>query len=346
MAKDICASCGQEEPPKRGTAKRCKRKDQTIGWICCDSCNNWFHTACVRASSTLLQKIDTYWYFCANCTILGTLVLKQISPPVDQAREDFAKITSTINELSEKLTKLQTELEIWQQNCRKETNKVRNQLLASDQLLDRNSAQRAFVANIETKLAVIESGARFANTCLQSVNGPRIAINKIPFREGENVKFIVRNALRSLGIDETASVVSSCFRTTAKASKWSDRSISPTIIVVLNSREAKEKILKQYFKNCAKAKLSALQAGLALEYRFTVNEVLSVESFRIRNLALRLKHKKLVDSVFVRNDTVSVKLSNHERYTLITSSEHLLKLVSPTPCEDVIVDESRVTPLV
>lgn len=341
MAKDICGTCGQEEPTQASCKKRCKRKNQNIGWISCDSCDKWFHTVCVRVSSLLLADISSYWYFCENCTVRGTLVQKQVSSPTGPTSSDLAKITSTISELSEELVKVQTELEICRSTCRKQIDKLRNQLQTSEQLNDKNSAQRELVADIEKKLEVIESGAKLANTCLRSVNDHRIAINKIPFREGENVKVLVKCVFQCLGIDEADSCISSCFRIPVKASKWSDRSISPTIVVVFNSKEVKEKVLKLYFENFTRAKLSALQTGLALEYRFTVNEVLSLHSFRIRNLALRLKHRKLVDSVFVRNDSVSVRLPNHKRYTVVSSSDHLLELTGRNTIGEVAaVDES------
>lgn len=344
MAKDICETCGQEEP-KSGVKKRGKKKDQTVGWISCDGCKKWFHTVCVRISNLLLQEIDNHWYFCEKCTILGTLIQKQtpaLPPCTNPSSCDLTKVTSTISELSEKLAKLQAELEGCRLTCRRSTDKLRSQLLSLDQIHDRNSAQHKLVSSIEKKIEVIESGARLANTCVRSVNDFRIAINKIPFREGENVKILVQSALISLGVEEADAPVASCFRVPPRASKWSDRSVSPTIIVVFNSKEAKDKVLKQYFENFTRATLSSLRTGLALEYRFTVNEVLSVPTFKIRNLALRLKHRKLIASVFVRNDSVSVRLPNQKRYISITSCDQLVELTNPIGDDIATADESSI----
>lgn len=48
--------------------------------------------------------------------------------------------------------------------------------------------------------------------------------------------------------------------------------------------------------------------------------------FRIRNLALRMKHRKLIQSVFVRNGSVSVRLPNQPRYTEVKDVDHLIEL--------------------
>lgn len=182
MANDICATCGHEEPPKGSIKKRGKRKDQTINWISCDGCNKWLHTSCIRANDVLLRELSKYWYFCPNCTILGTLVPKQVfstSASDCGSSTDLEKITNTITELSEKVEKLRAELEVSRLTCKKQTDKLRNQLTTADQRHDRDSAQRELVSKIEQKLEVIESGTRLANSCLRSVNGHRIAINKI-----------------------------------------------------------------------------------------------------------------------------------------------------------------------
>lgn len=339
MAKDICSSCGQEEPTK---GRKGKKKNQPVSWICCDSCCKWFHTICIRASNLPLEEIVNYWYFCEKCTILGTLIQKQLVASPSATSNDIAKVNDTISELSEKLTKLQTELEASRKAWKKQTDNLRNQLQSSDQIRERHSVQRELVESLETKLDVIQSGAKLANTCLQTVNQNRIAINKIPYRAGENVKDLVRAVLNFLGISDSESHIVDCFRIPAKPSKWSDRSISPTIIVVFSNRDVKDRLLKTYFDNHKRAKLSTLQTGLDLEYRFTLNEVLSVQSFRIRNLALRLKQRQLVESVYVRNDSVSVRLPHQKRYTPITDTTQLLQLTSKEAREHTAADESSI----
>lgn len=120
--------------------------------------------------------------------------------------------------------------------------------------------------------------------------------------------------------------VTQCFRIEVKPSKWSDRSITPTIVAVFYNRDARDRVLRRYFERHKDAKLCRLRNVPALEYRFTINEMLSVPAFRIRNLALRLKQKKLVQSVFVRNDHVSVLIPGQTRYTAVASVNHLLEL--------------------
>lgn len=84
--------------------------------------------------------------------------------------------------------------------------------------------------------------------------------------------------------------------------------------------------MRKYFERYREAKLSNLKGGQCLEYRFTINEVLSLPTFRIRNYALRLKQSNVLKSVFVKNDRVSVLLPEHERYTSINSIQQLHEL--------------------
>lgn len=119
-----------------------------------------------------------------------------------------------------------------------------------------------------------------------------------------------------------------------KASKWSDRTLTPTIIIVLDSAEARNSILRVYYRKHRDAKLCVLDNSLQLDYRFTMNEVLSLPTFRIRNLSLRLKHRKVIKSIFIRNDTVSVLLHGQQDYTLVSSIPELLELTSSTPASD------------
>lgn len=65
-----------------------------------------------------------------------------------------------------------------------------------------------------------------------------------------------------------------------------------------------------------------------------MNEALSLSTFRIRNLSLRLKQRKIVKSVFIRNDTVSVLLYGQEDYTLVSSINELLELTNSVPTND------------
>lgn len=111
---------------------------------------------------------------------------------------------------------------------------------------------------------------------------------------------------------------------------------------MFRQKEAKEKVLKLYFGSHKLAKLAVLHSGLALEYRFTLNEVLSIQSFRIRNLALRLKQRKLIDSVFIRNDSVSVRLPNQKRYTPISDINQLLQLTATAIGGHTSADESSI----
>ena len=240
-------------------------------------------------------------------------------------------ITKTIDDLTGRLAKLQAKPEAIRIVSKKQLDGIRNQLQSSERLHEQQTGQSELVQNLGKKLEVIESGTKLANHCLQSVNGCRLAINKIPYREGENVHVIVQSVFDFLGINAVETQGFQCFRVPPKASKWSDRSISPTIIVILSNREVKQSILKRYFENHKQAKLSVLHTGFPLEYRFTVNEVLPIDSFRIRNLALRLKLSGLIDSVFVRNGHISVRLPYKKEYTAVVDTNHLLELTKATP---------------
>lgn len=129
-----------------------------------------------------------------------------------------------------------------------------------------------------------------------------------------------------LGLQSEMTHIKSCFRLPVKPSKWSDRELTPTIAVVFNNREARDRVIRKYYDSHENAKLCNLKNGPSLEYRFTINEALSINTFRIRNLAIRLKHKKLIQSVYVRNDSVSVLLTGHKRYMRVSSIEELLEM--------------------
>lgn len=151
---------------------------------------------------------------------------------------------------------------------------------------------------------------------------------------------IVQDFLCFLGVQDKMTHVTSCFRLPVKTSKWTDRTLTPTILVAFDSRELKSQVLKRYFEKHKQAKLCNLKSAAPLEYRFTVNEMLSIQTFRIRNHALRLKLKGAVQSVFVRNDKVSIKLPGQKRYLPVDDSDSLLKLVNEYA--DMVQDESSV----
>lgn len=209
-----------------------------------------------------------------------------------------------------------------------------------DQLFEKRTSNNELVQNIEKKLELIESGAKLANNCSKSLNCCRISINKVPFHPGENVRTIVHDFLTFLGIQDQMPNVTSCFRLPVKSSKWTDRTLTPTILVAYDSIERKNMVVKRYFEKHKEAKLCNLKSAAPLEYRFTVNEMMSLHTFRTRNLALRLKLKEDIKSVFVRNDNVSVKLPGKDRYVPVTDSNALIKLVEHSA--DTYRDESSV----
>lgn len=181
-------------------------------------------------------------------------------------------------------------------------------------------------SNINEKLEAIEKCATLAKTCSRTVNCCRLAVNKIPYHEGENVRDLVGNVLRLLDCESEMSNVVKCFRLPVKTSKWTDRSLTPTIMVIFNSAESRGVVLRQYFQRHQMAKLCNRRGGPYLDYRFTLNEAMSINTFRIRNLALRLKQRKQVKSVFIRNDRVSGLLPGQKQYAPIETLEQVLEL--------------------
>lgn len=332
MSEDICGSCGLEEPPT-GKKKKGKRvKDSEIRWICCDSCLKWFHNICVRVNHSLVD-LSAYLYLCERCSVIGSLIPK----PASSNACDLDQINKRIEELVEQIKGIESELTVLQTNVKKQFDRVQNKIHTSAKWSENRTSEK-LAGNVEEKLVVIENGVKFAKICSQSVNNFRISINKVPHQVGENVRSIVENFLCFLGIPNLKSHVTSCFRLPVKPSKWTDRSITPTILVAFDSVEIKANVLRKYFEVHKEAKLCNLKSGLPLEYRFTVNEMLSVNSFRIRNLALRMKQKKLVESVYVRNDSISVRLPGQKKYTPIEDTDHLLGLLKP----DASFDESSI----
>lgn len=337
MKEDVCGICKQDEPPSKQKKIGAKKKtiSEEIGWIGCDSCNRWFHTVCARISPALLTAAKDHIYLCERCAIIGCLLPR--THPVSTAKNvDVAQ--KQIDELSSQLVKLQSELQLLQTNMKKQFDRFQSKLQTVNQLEDRRASCNNLVENIEQKLEQIKTGAKLASTCSQNVNCCRIAINKVPFSPGENVRNIVEDFLCFLGIKEKMSHVTTCFRLPVKQSKWTDRSLSPTVLVAFDSREIRSLVLRRYFEKHKDAKLCNLKSSAPLEYRFTVNEMLSIHAFRIRNLALRLKQKKTIQSIFIRNDKVSVRLPGQKRYDPVGDCNELLRLVGTS----VSIDESSV----
>lgn len=328
MSGDICEACGREEPPvQRKKTKKRSKKDAGIGWICCDSCSKWFHNMCVRVSQDVLADISAYLYLCEQCTVIGSLIPKN----TNTSATGMKVIAKQIEELVDRIKKIESEIAALQNNVRKQFDRVQNKI-QSNVLMTEKQMPTMTISNVEQKLEVIDKGVKLANICSRSVNSFRISINKVPYQTGENVRSIVQNFLSFLGIQDSMSHVTTCFRLPVKPSKWTDRSITPTILVVFDSVGLKTDVLQKYFKKHKEAKLCNLKSGLPLEYRFTVNEMLSIGSFRIRNLALRMKQNDLVESVYVQNDSVSVRLPGQKKYIPIEDISQLLGLVKPDYC--------------
>lgn len=291
MEEEKCGLCGLPNPPSKRKGKG--RKAKQINWICCDNCSVWCHTVCVRISDTEMSDVQSYKYFCEKCSIRGSLVKITTAISTDcQLEDDIKQLNQTILDLSAQLAKLQQELDGIRLTSKKQYDRLQSKLSSTDQQEGQCNAQSELITSLGKKLEMIESGAKLAGTCSQAVNCCRLAINKIPCREGENVRGIVESVLNFLDIHEEMLHVTSCFRIEVKPSKWSNRNISPTKVAIFDSREARDRVLRRYFDRHKDAKLCHLKNAPALDYRFTINEMLSVNAFRIRNLAFRLKQKK------------------------------------------------------
>lgn len=325
MKEDLlCCICQQEEPIDRKKKKKKSKRNSNVGWVGCDKCDKWTHTVCARISEALLLEMKNHSYLCEKCSIVGSFYLK--APTPDSRSQDAQE---NIAELTSKITKLESEIATLQAGIKKQFDRLQNRMHAADRWEEKAASNREIIENVENKLETIESGARLANACSQSVNCCRIAINKVPFHPGENVRSVVSDFLDFLDIRDRMSQVTACFRLPVKPSKWTDRNLTPTIMVAFDTRELKSMVLRRYFEKHKEAKLCNLNSALSLEYRFTVNEMLSIKSFRIRNLAMRLKQKGAVQSVFIRNDRVSVKLTGQTSYVPVENSSELLKLIEP-----------------
>ncbi|KAL9694086.1 hypothetical protein quinque_013371 [Culex quinquefasciatus] len=285
-----CNICHRNSSPSKGRAKKAKKAKKT-DWIACDACDSWFHPVCVRINKEQMEKIDDLHFLCEKCCVRGCLFPKvTASPPVSG---DLDALRKTIQELSSQIAKLQEELEAAKVSNKKQLDRFRNQLRLEDRTESQRAAQDRLVNSIGEKLDIIEKGAKLASTCSQSVNSFRLAINKIPAKNGENVRALVENVLTLLDSQNESKHVTSCFRLPVKPSKWTDRTISPTIVVVFDNVEARQAVLR-----------------------------------RLRNFALRLKQNKAVKSIFVRNDRISVLLPGQQRYIPIETADQLCELTS------------------
>lgn len=338
---DVCVICKSNTSPKsksKGRKKKSKVPDPDkpadIGWIECDSCSRWFHSDCVRISEALMKRASDFLFYCEECSIRGCFLPKEVAGASSKNSLETDRLDRLVEELTTQLIALKTEIEDAKRKNKKQLDQLQSRISDAGRLDDRCVAHSDLINNIGKKLEAIETGAKLANTCSQSVNSFRIAINKVPHREGENVRFIVASILNLLGIQSEMSKVVNCFRLQVRASKWSDRSISPTIVAVFSSRESRDNVIRCYFQKHKSAKLCNLQNGPPLDYRFTLNEVLAPNAFRIRNYALRLKHQKLVKSVFVRHDKVSVLLPGGTQYVPIVDTDQLRKLTERTSCDE------------
>lgn len=334
---EICNLCNKENPPRRRSKGSKIHNNDTIGWICCDGCLGWSHTVCIRINEQVANDIGRYWYFCENCTIRGSLVPRSdVSTPAPAV--DLAPLNQQIADLTSSIQQLQNELLSLRSSNKKQIDRLQSSINNVDKAEEKRVNQIKLVEGIEKKLEVLQVGARLASTCSRNANSCRIALNRIPVREGENVRLLVKHFLQFLEIPNAITNVLNCFRLPVKSSKWTDRTLSPTIIVIFDDKEAKEIVLRRYFEKHRQAKLCNLKSGLPLEYRFTANEVLSIDVFRTRNLALRLKQRGVLQSVYVRNNSVSVRIPGQKHYIRVEDSAHLL-LLTDTPPE---IDNSSV----
>lgn len=318
-SEDICAACNRGTPRKA----RGKKQPVKVQWICCDSCQRRFHSVCMRISDSVMEKASDFHFECDSCSVRGRLIPK--SPGTPAPSGEVSELKKIIEELSAEVAKLRTELETVRTTSKKQVDRLRNNIHST---IRSDATTTRLTTDLHEKLETIERGAQLANTCSRTVNSCRLAINKIPLKEGEQVSKLVEDVLTLLGCEEEKTSVTSCFRVPPKPSKWSDRSLTPTIVAVFNNNETRQRVLRRYFERHEEAKLCNLRNGPALDYRFTLNEILSINTFRIRNHALRLKQRGLARSVFVRNDSVSVLFPGQQRYTPISTIQQLQELTS------------------
>lgn len=222
------------------------------------------------------------------------------------------------------MEELQTQLKNVQCTNKKQVDRIQSKIAETERNSIKQSVQCQTLTNIGKKIELIESGAKLASTLAENTNSCRLAINKVPIKKNENVRILVESIIKFLGLQHTIPQLLTCFRVPSNPSKWTDRSVTPTIIAIFADRRAKEAVLRRYFE----VHKDALENSLPLEYRFTVNEVLSLNTFRIRNFALRLKQQNLVESVFVRNDRVSVRLPGQKRYCPVYDTEQLTQITN------------------
>lgn len=188
MSEEKCPVCNRCTPPIRGRPK----KKKNVNWIFCDSCSSCFHASCVRISDDLMEKAAEFQFLCEKCCVRGSLVPK-VSGPI-AACVDVDVLMKTIQELGAQVTKLKEELDAVKATSKKQFDRLKNKLHNAD-----HSSGHGATCNIEGKLEIIEKGAKLASTCLQSVNSTRLAINKVPQQEGENVRSMVESVFHLLG---------------------------------------------------------------------------------------------------------------------------------------------------
>lgn len=232
-----------------------------------------------------MEQADEFQFFCESCSVRGCLVPK-IRPAVgrgSEAQEEVSELKKIVQELSAEVTRLRGELEAARDTSKMQMDRLRNSINSN---VRSGATTNRLASDLNEKLEKIEKGAQLAQTCSQTVNSCRLVINKIPFREGENVKQLVEDVLALVGCSEEQANLVDCFRVPSKSSKWSDRTLTLSIAAVFNSTDARQKVLRRYFERYKEAALKNLKTGPALDYRFTVNEVLSITAFRIRNHAL------------------------------------------------------------
>lgn len=151
--------------------------------------------------------MNEYYYFCEKCTLRGSLVTKPAQPvPATPAattgQDEVEQLKRTVSDLAAQLVKLQAEVDSVRLTSKKQHDRLQSKLNSADQRDDHCAAQGALINNIGQKLEIIEAGAKLATTCSQSVNSCRLAINKIPAREGENLRGIVESVIDFLGVSE------------------------------------------------------------------------------------------------------------------------------------------------
>ncbi|CAL1577249.1 unnamed protein product [Knipowitschia caucasica] len=58
--QNTCSMCAAFRPPEK------RRKAQT-NWICCDTCDRWFHTSCITMNEKDFDVAKNKDWFCCLC---------------------------------------------------------------------------------------------------------------------------------------------------------------------------------------------------------------------------------------------------------------------------------------